>query len=178
MKLTSILEEVKGATYDFGCVLLNFNLDLVEIHNCIEKKDLVLKSKEGQKLGIEDEPHVTLLYGLHEEVTVEQIKEVVCRFNFNKCCFYDISCFYNDEYDVLKFEVKGDNLEKVNEELRKLPHTNKYLEYNPHLTLAYLKKGKGKEYINKFNSKILYGEPINIKYSMSNGEKKYISLQK
>jgi 2'-5' RNA ligase len=35
----------------------------------------------------------------------------------------------------------------INEKLSILPHTTDFPDYNPHITIAYVKKGKGKKYV-------------------------------
>jgi hypothetical protein len=60
-----------------------------------------------------------------------------------------------DKYDVLKFDVRyptksGAFLHKINSKLQELPHTNGFPDYHPHSTIAYLKSGSGKKYIEKF----------------------------
>jgi hypothetical protein len=71
---------------------------------------------------------------------------------------------------VLKLDVDCDVLHKVNKELSKLPHTTEYPNYKPHVTIAYLKPGLGKKYLN-IGLKDLYAKPIGIEYSLPDGSK-------
>ena len=68
--------EKEGDTYDYGCAMLYFDFPQInKIHDAIDPKDLY--EEEGDRtFGIEDEPHCTLLYGLHKEVTPEMIQEM------------------------------------------------------------------------------------------------------
>jgi hypothetical protein len=90
--------------------------------------------------GVEDEPHVTLLYGLHTNNPLEIMPYLADTKSFEitlgKC-----SKFSPAEYDVLKCDVEGEELYRLNSLLKTLPYTNSYNEYIPHLTLGYVKPG-------------------------------------
>jgi 2'-5' RNA ligase len=85
-------------------------------------------------------------------------------------------CFFNKDYDVLKINVKSEKLKELNELTKSnLNYTSQYNDYKPHLTLAYLKKGKGLDYINPTFTMTI--DSINkIVYSKPNGEKIDIPL--
>ena len=58
-----------------------------------------------------------------------------------------LSLFQQPEYDVLKLDVESQGLERLNAELGKLPNTQTHDNYEPHLTIAYLKPGTGWKYL-------------------------------
>jgi hypothetical protein len=60
----------------------------------------------------------------------------------------------------------------VNAELSKFPHTTNFPDYHPHSTVAYLKKGTGQKYIDKFKGQEHQVTPNKIVYSMASGEKR------
>lgn len=169
--------ENSTSTYRKGCVMIYYNFPKIkELHNQIDEGDIY--TEEGDKtFGLEDEPHVTLLYGLDKTVTLNQIKERVNKFSFTETKIYNASLFEND-YDVLKFDVKGENLHRCNKELCKLPYKNDYPVYHPHMTIGYIKKGKGKKYVNKFKDIEYVIKPSYIVYSEANGTKTKIKLNK
>lgn len=143
--------------HTFGCAMLFFDFSQKELHNQIDSKD-IYEDPEDDSYGLEDESHVTLLYGLHEEVTTQQVKDIIQKHNIPSGLLYayNISLFSTSpEYDVLKFDVKSSKkdttiLQKLNKELSNLPNTNKFPDYHPHMTVAYIKKGMGKKYVEKF----------------------------
>ena len=104
----------------------------------------------GENYGKEANPHVTVMYGLSpiEETRVKELlnkvpKKIVAELG-------KISKFSNADtpYDVLKIEVKSPHLNKIHEMIRKNFENNyKWSEYNPHVTLAYVKKGTCNEYV-------------------------------
>lgn len=172
--------EKTGDTYDYGCVMLYFNFDqLEEIHAKIDQEDLYVEEND-RTFGLEDEPHVTLLYGLHNDVTLDRIKNVIGNSTFDKLVLHNVSLFEN-EYDVLKLDIRyptrgGAFLHKCNKDLAKLPHTNSYPDYHPHCTIAYLKKGMGAKYVEMFNELEYNIEPTHVVYSHADGEKTEIKI--
>jgi len=71
------IDEKKGDSYDYGCVMLYFGFSQInKIHDAINPDHLYTED-EDRTYGLEDEPHCTLLYGLHKEVTVDDIKDLV-----------------------------------------------------------------------------------------------------
>jgi hypothetical protein len=152
IKLTDLMKENAKSTYSFGCVMLYFNFDdITKIRSLISPSDIY--TEEGDNTyGLEDEPHTTLLYGLHEGVSDMDVERVLDKYTYLTCKIHNPSLFNNDSYDVLKFEVSGDNLHQTNGDLKQLPHTTSYPNYNPHLTIGYLKKGEGQKYVNMLNT--------------------------
>jgi 2'-5' RNA ligase len=179
MKLMSlvkqILQEKKGNTYEYGCAMLYFNFpEIKEIHSLISKGDLY--EEEGDRTyGLETEPHTTLLFGLHNEVGVEDVTSVLDKFTFSTCIINTPSLFKNEKYDVLKFDVKGPNLHKCNTELRKFPHTNTF-DYHPHFTIAYVKSGLGQKYVEEIGDREYSLVPKYAIYSQPDGAKTKIYI--
>lgn len=156
--------------YEFGCsmVFLNFS-EIEEIQKQIDPDDLT-------EDGLETEPHISLLYGIHDGGNHKKLSssEISKLLNISKEALNDdiiltkISMFDNKDYDVLKFDVKSSLLGDINKKLAKFPHTNSFPDYVPHVTIAYLKKGTGEKYIQKFkdiknlrvaSEKIVYSRP-------------------
>jgi hypothetical protein len=169
--------EKSGDTYSHGCVMLYFDFPkMSEIHDGIDPSDLY-EEENDRTYGLEDEPHVTLLYGLKKGVTVEQVKEILDQFTFNQCTLHNASLFEN-EYDVLKFDVKGDNLHDANKALRELPYENDYPDYHPHCTIGYLKKGMGKKYCEKMKDQEYELAPTYAVFSQPDGTKTKMKIKK
>ena len=96
--------------------------------------------------GLEDEPHVTVLYGLHTD-DPEPVAKLLRQVRPFSVMMGPHGVFSSKEvFDVVMIEVISRELMRLNAMLRRqLPHTTAY-EYHPHLTLAYLKKGKAWQY--------------------------------
>ena len=99
--------------------------------------------------GFEDEPHVTILYGLHT-ADADRIFGRVGDRKPLQAKMKGLSLFSNDKYDVLKIGIESSDLAEINKMLRsKESYTNAYDDYQPHCTVCYLKKGRGKKYLEK-----------------------------
>lgn len=148
-----------------GCAMVYFDFpDMKEIHKMIEKDD-IYKPKD---YGLEKEPHCTLLYGFDTNVKAEAVLDTINQFKIPKLILTKASLFEND-YDVLKFDVKDVNksLHNINKKLSKsFPYSSDYPNYHPHCTIAYLKKGTGKKYVDLLKGKDYKVTPKHIVYSV------------
>lgn len=148
------------AKYEFGCLMLQVSKEAVhmkELHSIIEKADLY-ESDDKTEYGFENDPHVTILFGFHDDET----KEYTIRIFGEECLnsghvnieIKKASLFSNDKYDVLKLDIGGDELKQINKHYSlNYAHTNTF-DYHPHMTLAYLKAGTGAKYAKLINSKL------------------------
>ena len=105
----------------------------------VDDSEIYVKSGSAA-YGREDEMHITLLYGL-VDVTLDDVKplfEDTDRFNIH---LGKIRVFERKNFDVIYLDVLS-SLTEFNTRLKVLPHIEKHGIYIPHLTLAYVKKGK------------------------------------
>ena len=173
----SILEDKSGSMYEYGCLMVYVNFPKwSETLQSIDKR--LLYEASNERYGLETDPHITILYGIHSDVEVQKVIDL---FSNVKKSDFDITvngidCFFNKDYDVLKMDVRSNKLNELNELCKTLPHTSTYPDYKPHITIAYLLKGNGSKYMNptfqmKMNNidKIVYSKP--------NGEKIDIPLK-
>lgn len=111
------------------------------------KDSEIFVSQTDPNFGREDEMHVTLLYGIHSDSPVE-VNKLVQGNGPIHVELGEIDVFTNhDKFDVVVIKVKSDDLNKLNSHLTdNVEFTNKYKEYKPHVTIAYVKKGKGWKY--------------------------------
>lgn len=90
----------------------------------------------------QENPHVTLVYGLKDKPyeIKDQILKIVEESGLKEVTIEKISHFPIDTgFALVALLKKSDELVKVHEDLLKLDHyTQKYPDYNPHMTLAYL----------------------------------------
>ena len=108
MKIKNYIQFIKESSgYEYGCVMVevpvsNWN----EITSYINPED-VYEEPGDNNHGIQKNPHLTLLYGLHEGVTEEQVKSVFENFDGDINIKVDgIDIFENEKYDVVKFNVR------------------------------------------------------------------------
>lgn len=176
MKLVDLLLENKEDSYDYGCAMLYFNFpDMEKVQGIISPDDLY--EEEGDRsYGLENEPHTTLLFGLHDDVSLSDVQNVLGEFTFGTCKVYNASLFENEKYDVLKFDVRGDSLHACNKALRQYPYTNDYPDYHPHMTVGYLKPGTGAKYTKMLKGQEFELVPTHAVYSEANGTKSDIKI--
>jgi 2'-5' RNA ligase len=148
-KFTEIINE--SFTYDYGCVMINFDIpNWKKILDEIDKNDIY--NEKGY--GLEHESHITLLYGYPKEVEVKDIKNIIGKIDNFYIELTETSLFQNELYDVLKFDVNCEILHFLNSSLMQLPNTSTFPDYHPHMTISYLKKGKGIMYLKKYDDEL------------------------
>ena len=172
MIIKNYIQFIKESSgYEYGCVMVevpvsNWN----EITSYIDPEDVYTGDDDTH--GIQDNPHVTILYGLHDGVTEEQIKSVFEGFTESINIEVDgIGIFENKDYDVVKFNVNPDGaLQELHNRLSEFPNSNSFPDYKPHITIAYVNKGTGKKYV-KPDYKYTVKNVDKITYSLPSGEK-------
>lgn len=175
IQLIGMVEEPKE-TYTYGCLML-YLPDTIQSYWQVWK-DLI-DSEDYDADGFEDEPHVTVQYGFADHVTagevIAQIEPFPCEIKFGA-----FSLFENDN-DVLKIDIISSDLRKLNKKINdKFDITSSYPDYKPHATVAYLKKGMGKKYIEKLKNPLQGKTCISNRfcYSSPKYEKEYFNAFK
>lgn len=143
-KFTKLLESIQ---YQYGIAMGKIeNKQWGKILNIIDKDDVFID--ESTK-GLEDEPHVTILYGLHKDVDCKEVSDIFKDINKINYIITECSIFENEKYDVLKFGVESNELIILNKWLMSaFEYTTNYPDYKAHITIAYIKKGEAKKYID------------------------------
>lgn len=107
-----------------------------------------LYNNKDDEYGMENDHHVTLLYGIknQEPDTVMDLLKSFGPFNARLglvTAFRD-----NPDYDVLKVDIEAPELHKIHYLLAdELDNDHSFPTYAPHMTLCYLKKGHADKYI-------------------------------
>jgi hypothetical protein len=139
--------------YQYSCVMAPAPEDLASAvrswsHMHVTDDELYLGEK-GDK-GREDEPHVTVLFGLHSASPDPEVLRLVEETQPLEIQVGTASLFEDSaDYDVLKFDVESEGLTALNAKFREMPHTNTRAGYHPHLTVAYVQKGTCRELVGK-----------------------------
>lgn len=153
----------------YGCLMVNFDIPDWNkyIRNLIKNEDIY----DAAGYSYEDNCHATVLYGIHDGVNHEQIMQYLMPSHFIKVQFDDVSVFEGKEYDVVKFGCSSKALNSLNNTVRHyFEYTSDYPNYHPHVTIGYVKPGRGKKYVKKLPTPFIL-VPSGYLYSYPTGEK-------
>jgi hypothetical protein len=127
--------------------------------------------------GISKNPHVTVLYGFYSYIMPDDVLKILRLFKQPQIQFGNIGIFEdNPDFDVVMIEVISEDLTKMNAALSVLPNEDTFPTYHPHVTIAYVKKGAARKYLN---AKVDFPTGTELKdavYSMTTGQKISIEL--
>jgi hypothetical protein len=156
--------------HQYGCAMVYFDFPYInELHKWILPEHLYTEEADNS-YGAETEPHVTLLFGIHDgEVQEQKVIELCKSKPIGAITLHNASLFESENYDVLKYDAVNDVLYEINRNLSQLPHTTSFPDYHPHSTVAYIKKGFGKMYAEKLAGQTHSVVPKQIVYSKPNG---------
>lgn len=172
----SISEKHEGQTHPFGCYMLRcFHKNWDRVLSVIDEQDIY--NNEQDEYGLEIEPHITCLYGLHDNVKDVHMQKINSALSTAFYNLVGVSCFNQPNYDVLKYDIDSEHLMLLNKHLRRLPHTLTFPDYHPHMTIVYLKPGTGKKYVKTFKNPIktfsnvfMFSKPDGSKTYFKNGQ--------
>lgn len=182
MKLGNIFKKVinEATGHSYGCVMLYLEVPTdwwKSITDEIESDD-VYDPEGDRSYGVQpaSNSHVTILYGLHSDIPDSDVEELIDKMTAPEVTLKKITTFpeTNDRgFDVVKFDVTGEDLFKMNKMFAELPHTTDYPDYHPHCTIAYVKTGTGDKYKRTLSDEdSLTIKPTKVVYSKANGEEK------
>lgn len=174
-----------NATHDYSSIQIDVPKGIAkEIlrwgKQSIPDEDLFIDDTDDASFGRENEMHVTVLYGL-DEVTAEEVKGVVEGAKSFETRFGKLSLFNEEKkYDVLKIEIKSDELLELNKLLQENLEApgNGHPEYVPHCTIAYVLKGKGDKFVGKEIEDLKSFSVNSLEFSSKDGTKHTIDLEK
>lgn len=127
--------------------------------------------------GREDDPHVTVKYGLHTN-DVADVRRVLSQVDGPiELILGEVSYFTAEDHDVLYVEVDSPDLVKLNATLSSnLEVTDTHEDYTPHATIAYLKPGLAAQYEGNDEFEGLTIGSSRITFSPKDGEKVGVDL--
>jgi len=180
---TALLEgkhKNKSHKNKYGCVMVYLKVnkkDWVGLLDQIEDEDLY-QPKDDPSYGKEHEPHVTILFGLHDDVPDADVEEEIDKIKTPELSFKGISAFSNAKFDVLKFDVESKDMHALNKKFKEFPYTSDFPDYHPHATICYLKPKTADKYIKKLKDTIDMEIVVEkVVYSKADGSKKSYKLK-
>lgn len=177
-----LAKEMHDVQYDYSSTQVNLPKDLShEILSWSQDEvpeNIIFKDPNDPSFGREDEIHVTVLYGLHT-TDPEKVRLAVSGQKPFDCKLGKLSLFEtNPKFDVLKIEVHSEGLRRLNKTLKNsgLKLTETYPVYVPHVTIAYVQKGKAAKYVG---DRVFDGKKFHVAeilFSGKDGKKTKIQL--
>lgn len=127
----------------------------------------------GPDYGRETQSHITALYGIKDS-NVQPIMDACSQFAPIEVTLGKVSAFKHADkgYDVLKVDVDSPHVHALNAALKSVTdHDDKWPEFRPHLTVAYVNKGASDKYVGdtRFEGKKLTFASLT--YSPAQGDK-------
>lgn len=134
----------------YGCVMMDADIkNWDQFHTAgIEEDDIYLKPYDDS-YGLEETPHVTIVYGIHEdEVDPQRMADLIEHYMKPlTVTIKEVDIFEGKEYDVVKYNVPiTGQLQGYRDIFMQIPNTQNFPEFKPHMTIAYVKPGTGKKY--------------------------------
>lgn len=157
-----------------GCLMLSVPImkQVVErMHNDLERILIGHGYKKDVDFEFDKYVHITVSFGINIHTDINLIKEIVR----NRPSYFqltELSLFENDNFDIIKFDVMSSDLRILNHIIKsKMEVKSTFYNYHPHLTVAYVPKGMGRELIARLN-KLLY-EELNFSFEPLTHSSKY-----
>lgn len=175
----NIITEAKGREYAFLMIGYDMPLEIKTIQEKLPDDIIYFEPDKENMYGKEKEPHVTLAAQLDNNTDLESLKSLVKTLPEYTAYIKGISLFNNEKYDVLKCDVVCQELFDTNKRiLEKHPSYSEFKDYIPHMTIAYLKKGQGSNFIKNLD-KLIKITPNSFIYSwIDSDDEKKITFEK
>ncbi len=168
----------ESVKYKLGCVMIEIPIkNWNKVTDMIDRDDVYVDINDSIK-GIETDPHITILYGLKDGTSLEEVIKNLHNYPPLEINIDGVDIFESDRYDVVKFTIeKTKQLEDMFQSLSKIPNENSFPDYSPHITISYVKKGMGKKYVKKMKKNLgkldtlIFSEPSGKKHEFKLSEK-------
>lgn len=148
-----------------------------EIQNKIDNEDLYYSEDSDVIGGIENDSHVTVAPCMDNDTDISKLKKLLSPLKEYEAFATNISKFTADKYDVLKCDIASIPLFNTNARIKeKYTFHTEFKDYNPHMTIAYVKKGTCDNFLKKILDKLIIMKPTNFWYTYydKNGNSKKI----
>lgn len=125
-----------------GCLMLDVN-----IKNWKSLLTTYINSSDLSEDGYELNPHITVIYGLADNINSDKLKSFISKISKIKFDIIGLSKFNNDEFSVIKLDVESKQLNELNRILaNNFDCKFSFPDYHAHITLAYIKPEHSESY--------------------------------
>ena len=144
---TLMERHVPGEPHEYSSTQVNLNGRVAQLQRQLAA---AIPDEDLAEDGRETKPHVTVKFGIHGD-NVAAVRRALAGEGPIRLRFGKTSMFPNGESgsgDVVKVDVISPDLHRLNRKIAAAVRTtDTHPEYKPHLTIAYVKPGRGKRYV-------------------------------
>lgn len=163
----------KNTNREYAFLMVDYETPSIikDLQKKIPSRELYTE-EDNEDYGLEKQSHVTLVPCLDNDIDIDKLKSYLKPIDEYDIVLTDISKFECEEFDVLKCAVKSKALKDTNKEIvDKFETHSEYKDYNPHMTIAYMKKGMADKYLKKILDKLILLKAKNFNFSYFDGDK-------
>ena len=163
----------KNTNREYAFLMVDYETPSIikDLQKKIPSRELYTE-ENNEDYGLEKQSHVTLVPCLDNDIDIDKMKSYLKPINEYDIVLTDISKFECEKFDVLKCAVKSKALKDTNKEIvDKFETHSEYKDYNPHMTIAYMKKGMADKYLKKILDKLILLKAKNFNFSYFDGDK-------
>lgn len=163
----------KNTNREYAFLMVDYETPSIikDLQKKIPSRELYTE-EDNEDYGLERQSHVTLVPCLDNDIDIDKLKSYLKPIDEYDIVLTDISKFECEEFDVLKCAVKSKALKDTNKEIvDKFETHSEYKDYNPHMTIAYMKKGMADKYLKKILDKLILLKAKNFNFSYFDGNK-------
>ena len=133
-----------GVGYDLGCLMLDTEKPYGDLD--VNPADEYKPNDPTMKYvnGLNKDWHVTVKYGLLENVRKRHVDQVIEGMPFPTALSvveYVVFPGSNGEYEYVLAKVDDARLRDLNKQLHVLPNVDTFVDYMPHITVGYFRPG-------------------------------------
>ena len=147
----------KNTNREYAFLMVDYETPSIikDLQKKIPSRELYTE-EDNEDYGLEKQSHVTLVPCLDNDIDIDKLKSYLKPIDEYDIVLTDISKFECEKFDVLKCAVKSKALKDTNKEIvDKFETHSEYKDYNPHMTIAYMKKGMADKYLKKILDKLI-----------------------
>ena len=162
----------KNTNREYAFLMVDYETPSIikDLQKKIPSRELYTE-EDNEDYGLEKQSHVTLVPCLDNDIDIDKLKSYLKPIDEYDIVLTDISKFECEKFDVLKCAVKSKALKDTNKEIvDKFETHSEYKDYNPHMTIAYMKKGMADKYLKKILDKLILLKAKNFNFSYFDGD--------
>lgn len=162
---------------EYGCLMAiahpTYGPHIVKFGKTVIPQQILYTKPDDDSYGYDNEPHVTVKYGFAPDLSKHDLAAILKGIKPFNIILHALSQFNNPEFDVVKFDAESPVLRELRSRADIFPNEDKYPEYKPHMTLAYVQP---KSFVHAKENLSISVPITEIKYSGIDGRKIRIRL--